>query len=764
MTCAACVNRVEKSLNRIPGVDATVNLATERARVHAPSGVEIPQLVAAVESAGYTAAVRPDPHARHAASVSHAGHDMSGMDMGHGMPGDDMASMPGMPMSAGHETVAMPGMPMPAGHEMPGDDMASMPGMVHDSAKSLRRRFLVSLPFAVVVLLLAMIPPLQFPGWPWVALVVALPVVTWGAWPFHRGAWNEVRHGGAGMDTLVSLGVIVAFVWSAVAAFIGADVYVEVATTVTILILLGRWIEARSRRSAGDALRALAELGAPDAALVTGETETRVPASGLHVGDLVRVRPGERIPADGIVRDGLSSVDASMLTGESVPVEVGPGTIVAGATVNANGVLLVELTRVGADTELARIAKLVEDAQMSKSATQRLADRISSVFVPIVIAIAVLAFIGWWVLGGDVTRALTIGVATLIIACPCALGLATPVAILVGTTRGSQLGILIAGPDALERTRRIDTILLDKTGTLTLGRMRVTHVVAIAGDETALLELAAAAEQGSEHPIARAIVARGAETGGVPVATAFAAAAGFGVTATVTDKEVRVGRAAWIAEATASGIPAAASAAASDIERAGGTAVLVAAAGTIVGVVGVSDELKPGAAEGVAALKALGIRPVLLTGDNAGAASAVAQAVGIEDVRAGVDPAGKVAALAAAREGGHAVAMVGDGINDAAALASADLGIAMGGGTDAAIAASDLTLVGGDPRRIADAVRLARRTLGIIKGNLFWAFIYNVVAIPIAVAGLLNPMIGAAAMAFSSVFVVLNSLRLRSFK
>ncbi len=757
MTCAACVGRVEKSLNKIPGVDATVNLATERARVRTPDGVEVPQLIAAVESAGYTASVRKPMHG-HAvhhdmagmnagpASDPHAGHDMGGVDTGHGPSGHDLS---------GHDLSSMSDMPMPAG----GHDHMHM-----DSAKSLRRRFLVALPFAVVALLLGMVPPLQFPGWQWVSLVAALPVVTWAAWPFHRGAWNEVRHGGAGMDTLVSLGVVVATVWSIVAAFTGAEVYFEVATTVTILILLGRWIEARAKRSAGAALRALLELGAPDAALVDGETERRVPVSSLRVGDRVRVRPGERMPADGVVRDGFSSVDASMLTGESVPVEVGPGAAVAGATVNANGVLLVELTKVGADTELARIAKLVDDAQMAKSATQRLADRISSIFVPIVIAIAVLAFLGWWLWGGDLSHAIEIGVATLIIACPCALGLATPVAILVGTTRGSQLGILVAGPDALERTLRIDTVLLDKTGTLTLGRMRVTHVVPATGDETALIELAGAAERGSEHPIARAIVAHAAELGQIPEAGGFLADAGFGVTATVYGREVRVGRASWIGSGVAGGVPQAVADAASDIEHAGGTAVVVAAAGVVVGVIGVSDQLKDGAADGVAALRGLGINPVLLTGDNAGAAFAVAQAVGVTDVRSGVDPSGKVSAVSELQAGGHAVAMVGDGVNDAAALAAADLGIAMGGGTDAAAAASDITLVSGYPRRIADAVRLSRRTLGIIKGNLFWAFIYNVIAIPVAVAGLLNPMIGAATMAFSSVFVVLNSLRLRSFK
>jgi len=743
MTCAACVGRVEKSLNRIPGVEATVNLATERARIRTRDGVPVDDLLRAVESAGYTASVRPDRHA----------------PVGRPTPGPAVHEHAG-PDHAGHGS----GMPDP-GHDQPGHSApAGHDHMHHDSAASLRRRFLVSLPFAVVALLLGMIMPLQFPGWQWVSLVAALPVATWGAWPFHRGAWNEVRHGGAGMDTLVSLGVGVAFVWSVVATVIGAEVYFEVATTVTVLILLGRWIEARAKRSAGTALQALLELGAPDAALVTDGAERRVPVNALGVGDLVRVRPGERIPADGIVREGESSVDASMLTGESVPVEVGPGAEVAGATVNANGTLLVELTRVGADTELARIARLVEDAQMAKSATQRLADRISSVFVPVVIAIAVLAFLGWWWLGGDATHALTIGVATLIIACPCALGLATPVAILVGTTRGSQLGILVAGPDALERTRRIDTVLLDKTGTLTLGRMRVTRVVAVAGDETALLSLAAAAEHGSEHPIARAIVGRAELDGRLPSATGFTADAGFGIVATVYEREVRVGRAAWVGAAMPGGVPATVSDVVAEIEHAGGTAVVVAAAGAVIGVIGVADEIKEGAAAGVAALVELGIHPVLLTGDNAGAAFAVAQAVGIQDVRAGVDPAGKVAVVASLREDGHAVAMVGDGVNDAAALAAADLGIAMGGGTDAAAAASDITLVGGDPRRIADAVRLARRTLGIIKGNLFWAFIYNVVAIPVAVAGLLNPMIGAAAMAFSSIFVVLNSLRLRSFR
>ena len=736
MTCAACVGRVEKSLRRIPGVEATVNLATERARVRVPPGVGIPEIVDAVEAAGYAATPRP---AAHGAPEGHDG----------GRAGPDHPA---------HHHLA----PGHGAHDHGAHDHGAL--VAATQVRRLRDRLIVAIALAAPVVLIAMVPPLQFPYWQWVALALALPVVTWGAWPFHRGAWSEVRHASLGMDSLVSLGVITAFGWSIVALAVNGETYLEVAVAVTSLILLGRWIEARAKREAGGALRALAELGAKEAARVRGGREELVPVGALVAGDLVRVRPGERIPSDGVVREGTSALDASAFTGESVPVEVAPGARVAGGMLNASGALLVEIERVGADTELARITRLVEDAQTEKSSAQRLADRISAVFVPIVIAVAVLALAGWLLASQPIDAALTAAIATLIIACPCALGLATPVAILVGTTRGSQLGILISGPEALERTRRITAVLLDKTGTLTVGRMRVTDVVPIGGDEAPLLRLAAAAEQGSEHPIARAIVERAADAGAIPAPERFDAAAGLGVRARVEGRELAVGRAAWIAEELGEAPPPPAAAAVERIEASGGTAVLVAADRVVLGVLGVADEVKPASPGAVAALRALGIEPVLLTGDNAGAARAVAAAVGIDDVRAGMTPQGKVETVRALRAEGRAVAMVGDGINDAAALAAADLGIAMGGGTDAAIAAADITIVGGDPGRIADAVRLSRRTLGVIRGNLFWAFAYNVAAIPLAVAGLLNPMIAAAAMAFSSVFVVLNSLRLRRFR
>ncbi|WIE64297.1 heavy metal translocating P-type ATPase [Curtobacterium sp. MCLR17_036] len=732
MTCASCANRIERKLGKLPGVTATVNYATEKAQVQVAddgaAGADV--LIAAVQAAGYGAAV-PAP---------------------------------------------------PAVDDAPRDD---------DAADPLRRRLVVSAVLAVPVVVLSMVPALQFPDWQWLALTLAAPVAVWGALPFHRAAWVNARHGAATMDTLVSVGVLAAFGWSLYALFLGdagttgmhmtfswfatdpeaTDLYLEVATAVTVFILAGRYMEARAKTQSGAALRALLELGAKDASLLRDGVEHRVPASSLAVGDVVVVRPGERIPADGLVQDGSSAVDRSMLTGESVPVEVGSGDRVTGATINVGGRLVVEVTRVGADTELARMGRLVEDAQTGKAEVQRLADRVSGVFVPIVIALAVLAFVGWLVSGGSVTAAFTAAVATLIIACPCALGLATPTALLVGTGRGSQLGILIGGPQVLERTRGVDTVVLDKTGTVTTGTMTLRSVTAVAdpgGTETetedVVLRLAAAVEDGSEHPVARAVTtaarARGAD---LPVAEQFTATAGAGVQAVVDGAVVLVGTSRWLADSWSVTLSPALSDTVERAESDGATAVVVARDGSALGVVVVGDTVKPEAADAVARFRALGLHPVLLTGDNDGAARAVAAAVGIDDVHARATPATKLETVRRLQAEGRSVAMVGDGVNDAAALAAADLGIAMGAGTDTAIAASDITVVSGRLTVVADAVRLSRATLGVIKGNLFWAFAYNVAAIPLAMAGLLNPVLAGAAMAFSSVFVVTNSLRLRRF-
>ncbi|PZF58212.1 heavy metal translocating P-type ATPase [Curtobacterium sp. MCSS17_008] len=735
MTCASCANRIERKLGKLPGVTATVNYATEQAQVEVtgPEAVDTTALVAAVEAAGYGATVH----------------------------------------------VQQP----PAGT----DDDGSLPD---DPTAPLRQRLVVSAVLAVPVVLLSMVPPLQFPDWQWAALALAAPVAVWGALPFHRAAWVNARHGAATMDTLVSVGVLAAFGWSLYALFLGdagrsgmhmafswfatdpeaSDLYLEVAAAVTVFILAGRYMEARAKQRSGAALRALLELGAKDASVLrdgpSGPVETRVPAASLVVGDVVVVRPGERIPSDGVVREGSSAVDLSMLTGESVPVEVRPGDRVTGATIDVGGRLVVEVTAVGADTELARMGRLVEDAQTGKAEVQRLADRVSAVFVPVVIGLAVLAFVGWLVAGGSLTAAFTAAVATLIIACPCALGLATPTALLVGTGRGSQLGILIGGPQALERTRGVDTIVLDKTGTVTTGEMRLTAVVTAGDDVTAaaLLAVAASAEDGSEHPVARAVVRAAREQGlDVPVAEQFTATPGAGVQAVVDGEVVVVGTARWSAEAWALHVPDELSDRVAAAESDGGTAVLVARGGAVLGAVVVGDTVKPEAAEAVRRLVALGLRPVLLTGDNEGAARAVAAKVGIDEVHARATPASKLDTVRGLQAVGRSVAMVGDGVNDAAALAAADLGIAMGAGTDAAIAASDITVVSGRLTVVADAVRLSRATLRTIRGNLFWAFAYNVAAIPLAMAGLLNPVLAGAAMAFSSVFVVTNSLRLRRF-
>ncbi|NUU50266.1 copper-translocating P-type ATPase [Curtobacterium luteum] len=734
MTCASCANRIERKLGKLPGVTATVNYATEKAQVRVgdDADVDVERLIATVESAGYGAAV-PVP-----------------------------------PSSAG-----------PASTE-------------GDETRLLRQRLLVSALLAVPVVVLSMVPVLQFPNWQWAALALAAPVAVWGALPFHRAAWVNARHGAATMDTLVSVGVGAAFTWSLYALFLGdagvpgmhmtfswfatdpegTELYLEVATAVTVFVLAGRYAEARAKRESSAALRALLELGAKDAAVLRDGSETRVPVASLVVGDVVVVRPGERIPSDGVVRAGSSAVDLSMLTGESVPVEVRAGDHVTGATVNVGGRLEVTVTAVGADTELARMGRLVEEAQTGKADVQRLADRVSGVFVPIVIGLALLAFVGWLVVGGSVTAAFTAAVATLIIACPCALGLATPTALLVGTGRGSQLGILIGGPEVLERTRTVDTIVLDKTGTVTTGTMAVRSVVPAAGvDPDTVLALAAAVEEGSEHPVARAVVVDARSRSlVVPTAEGFAATPGAGVQAVVSSADARaaaavvVGRSDWLRDAWAVDLSDGLRTAVERAEAEGSTAVAVARDGLAVGIVVVGDTVKDESAAAVGRFRALGLRPVLLTGDNDGAARVVADAVGIEEVHARATPASKLEVVRRLQRDGHVVAMVGDGVNDAAALAAADLGIAMGSGTDAAIAASDITVVSGRLTVVADAVRLSRATLRTIKGNLFWAFAYNVAAVPLAMAGLLNPVLAGAAMAFSSVFVVTNSLRLRRFR
>ncbi|GLJ80715.1 heavy metal translocating P-type ATPase [Microbacterium imperiale] len=724
MTCASCATRIERKLNKLPGVEATVNYATEKAHVRT-DGADADQLIAAVEAAGYQAAV------------------------------------PAPPASAD-------------GDAAPAAD---------DGVAALRHRLLVSTALALPVAVLSMIPALQFEYWQWLALTLTAPVAVWGAWPFHRAAAVNARHGAATMDTLISLGVIASFGWSLYALFFGGagmpgmtmtftligapragghEIYLEVAALVTVFILAGRYAEARARKSSSEALRALLEMGAKDAVQLVDGRERRVPVGQLAVGDTVVVRPGEKIPSDGIVVGGASAVDASMLTGESAPVDVAEGSRVVGATVNAGGRLVVEITRVGAETELARMQRLLAEAQSGKADVQRLADRVSAVFVPIVIGLAVVAFVGWTLAGGSVELAFTAAVATLIIACPCALGLATPTALLVGTGRGSQLGILIRGPQVLEQTRRVDTIVLDKTGTVTSGVMSVTEVhpaEGVARDE--LLATAAAVEAASEHPVARAVAA--ASPVAWPDAEAFASHAGFGVQAVVNGSAVVCGRPSWLREQWSVPIPPATAALLADLETRG-TVVAVARDGGYLGAIVVADTVKPTSAAAVARFRALGLEPVLLTGDNAVTARRVAGEVGIDTVHAGVSPAEKLDVVRALRSDGRVVAMVGDGVNDAAALAAADLGLAMGGGTDAAIAASDITIVSGDLLVVADAIRLARRTLGTIKGNLFWAFAYNVAAIPLAMAGLLNPLLAAAAMALSSVFVVTNSLRLRGFR
>ncbi|MFA4894876.1 MULTISPECIES: cation-translocating P-type ATPase [Microbacterium] len=732
MTCASCAMRIEKKLNKLDGVAATVNYATEKAKVTVPAGYEAAQLIAEVEKAGYTAAV-PAPKNAKTTEATDADPELA----------------------------------------------------------SLRQRLIISIILTVPVIAMAMIPALQFTYWQWASLALAAPVIVWGAWPFHKAAWTNLRHGAATMDTLISMGTLAAFLWSLYALFLGsagmpgmthpfeftlsrsdgtANIYLEVGAGVTMFILAGRYFEKRSKRQAGAAMRALLELGAKEVSVLRDGVETLIPVDDLQVGDEFIVRPGEKIATDGVVVSGTSAVDASMLTGESVPVEVGPADAVTGATVNAGGRLVVRATRVGTDTQLAQMAQLVEDAQTGKAEVQRLADRISGVFVPIVIGIAVVTLAGWLIAGFPAAAAFTAAVAVLVIACPCALGLATPTALLVGTGRGAQMGILIKGPEVLESTRKVDTVVLDKTGTVTTGRMALVDVIPEPEmDADELLRLAGALEDASEHPIAQAIAKAAtarvgaAQVGTLPSVESFANVEGRGVQGVVDGHSVIVGRESLLADWGLALSPAVAEAKAA-AENDGQTVVAVAWDGAARGILIVADTVKPTSAEAIAQLKKLGLRPILLTGDNEAVARRIAADVGIDEVIAEVLPKDKVDVVARLQREGKVVAMVGDGVNDAPALVQADLGLAMGTGTDVAIEASDIALVRGDLRSAADAIRLSRKTLGTIKSNLFWAFAYNVAAIPVAALGMLNPMLAGAAMALSSVFVVGNSLRLRAFR
>lgn len=762
MTCASCAARIERRLNRLPGVTASVNFATEQAAVRYPATVDHARLVAAVAAAGYGATPIPQPGRQ---DFGNADQDRADFQTGNQSPGRVAASSQGAQGAQPAETASR---------------------QTRGPAQALLDRLRIAALLAVPVIVLGMVPELQFRNWQWFSLMLAAPVVIWGAWPFHRAAAVNLRHRAVTMDTLVSIGVLAAFGWSLYALFLGgagragmimpftfrtdraagADhIYLEAATGVTVFLLAGRYLEAKAKRQSGAALRALLELGAKEVSVLRAGVERLVPIGELAVGDLFVVRPGEKVATDGVVVDGASAIDAALLTGESVPIEVRPGDPVTGATINAGGRLTVRASRVGADTQLARIAQLVTRAQTGKARVQRLADRVAAVFVPLVLVTALGTGLVWLAIGAGASAAFTAAVAVLIVACPCALGLATPTALLVGTGRGAQLGILIKGPEVLESTRRITTVVVDKTGTVTTGRMSLTAVVPAEGQSAdEALGLAGAVEHASQHPIARAVAQAAAERIGPPAAVAdFTALDGVGVAGTVAGRQILVGRPALLAERGLR-IPADLTRAAGDAERDGRTAVLVGWSGAARAVLVVADTVKPTSAEAVADLRALGLDLVLLTGDGAGAARAVAEQVGIGEVISGVLPAGKVDAVRRLQAEGRVVAMVGDGVNDAAALAQADLGLALGTGTDAAIEAGDLTLVRGDLRAAADAIRLSGRTLGIIKGNLFWAFAYNTAAIPLAALGLLNPIIAGAAMAFSSVFVVGNSLRLRRFE
>ncbi|WP_405936801.1 heavy metal translocating P-type ATPase [Streptomyces sp. NBC_00726] len=764
MTCASCAARVEKKLNRMDGVTATVNYATEKARVsYDGAAVSVSDLVATVERTGYTA--KPLPGAAVRAP---------------GPAATPEAAQAPQPATA-DTPQPTPRAPRPEPEAPPHPEDTPDPTLA-----ALRQRLIVSAVLAAPVVALAMIPALQFDFWQWLSLTLAAPVVVWGGLPFHRATWTNLRHGAATMDTLVSVGTLAAFGWSLWALFLGdagmpgmrhgfeltasrsdasSTIYLEVAAGVVTFILLGRYLEAKSKRRAGSALRALMHLGAKDVTVLRDGAEVRVPVARLVVGDRFTVRPGEKIATDGTVVEGSSAVDASMLTGESVPVDVRAGDTVTGATLNVSGRLVVEATRVGGDTQLARMARLVEDAQNGKAEVQRLADRISAVFVPVVLLLALATLIGRLLATDDTTAAFTAAVAVLIIACPCALGLATPTALMVGTGRGAQLGILIKGPEVLESTRRVDTIVLDKTGTVTTGRMTLQAVHTAPGTtESDVLRLAGSLEHSSEHPIAQAIAAGATERTGaaLPTPEDFANVPGLGVRGTVDGHTVLVGRPRLLTEAGIA-LPEALAAAVADAAAQGRTAIAAGWDGEARAVLEVADAIKDTSAEAVAALRDLGLTPILLTGDNRAVAESVAAEAGIDEVRAEVLPEEKAHVIRGLQERGRVVAMVGDGVNDAAALATADLGLAMGTGTDAAIEASDLTLVRGDLKVTADAIRLSRRTLTTIRGNLFWAFGYNVAALPLAAFGLLNPMIAGAAMAFSSVFVVTNSLRLRSF-
>lgn len=736
MTCASCVARVERKLGKLDGVDATVNLPLESARVIVPDAVSDQQIIDTVTATGYT------------------------------------ASLKAQPASPDKHHVQDPALP-PAGPDI--DDQAAA---ATAAGRALRPRLLAAALLTLPVLVISMVPAAQFPHWGWVALVLSAPVVSWAAWPFHRAAAINARHLASTMDTLVSIGVSAAFLFSAwqlladplMTAHPGMDMsahalYFEVAAVVTTFLLLGRYLEANAKQRAGNALRALLNLGAKEASVVRDGTESRVPVDLLVPGDVFIVRPGEKIPTDGFVMEGQSAVDTSLITGEPVPVEVGVDDTVIGATINTNGRLLVKATRVGSETTLAQMGQLVSQAQSGKAAIARLADRISAVFVPVVLAISALTFAAWLIATGDLQPAFTAAVAVLVIACPCALGLATPTALLTGTGRGAQLGILIKGPQVLEDTRTVDTILLDKTGTVTSGKLSVSAVRSLTGaggDE--LLALAGAVEAASEHPVAHAIARAAREQAPLAAVSDFVSAPGGGVRGTVNGRSIVVGRAGWLRD---NGIdtPAESMEHLHALEDSGATVIWVGVNGEAAGLISLTDTIKPGSAAAIGRLKELGLRPVLLTGDNASAALVVAAQVGIPaaDVLAGVLPEGKVEAVRRLQEAGGTVAMAGDGVNDAAALAQADLGIAMGSGTDVAIAAADLTVMGSDLGQVAEAIELSRMTLATIKTNLFWAFFYNAVGIPVAALGLLNPMIAGAAMAASSVLVVTNSLRLRRF-